>query len=234
MELDQHSLEQHYAYPTSPRPWIRTNFVTTLDGAAHGTNGRSGPLGSADDKRAFALLRSLADIIIVGAGTARTESYAPITSDEIDGDLRNRLGLAPIPPIAVVSRSLNIPVALMVPGQIVITTEDTAPARLAAVREHVEVIAAGRNGVIDWPQVVNLLHERGLNRVLCEGGPSLHGTLIAGDLVDELCLTITPMLAAGSASRIAHNAHAVEHPMNLAHSIRAGDLLLTRYVRERR
>lgn len=233
MDLDLRELEDRYAYPRPDRPWIRTNFITTLDGAAFASNGRSGPLGNEADKSVFALLRALADVIIVGAGTARAEGYAPVTPAEVNGDLRARHALAPVTPIAVVSHSLNIPVALIAPGQLVITTVDAPPARIEALREHVDVITAG-HGTIDWPGAIGQLHDRGLNRVLCEGGPTLHGTLIAGDLVDELCLSISPLLTAGNAPRISHNAVAVELPMRLAHSIPAGDLLLNRYVRDRR
>lgn len=232
MDLDLRSLEQRYAYPTSARPWIRTNFVSTLDGAAYAANGLSGPLGDPADKMVFALLRSLADVILVGAGTARAEGYAPVKPAEVNADLRQRLGLRPVPPIAIVSKSLNIPISLMAPGQIVITTEDAPAARANALREHVDVIAAGR-GDIDWSQVVSRLGTQGLNRVLCEGGPTLHGALIDHDLVDELCLSITPILAGGNAPRIAHSQLAVDRPMRLAHSIQAGDLLLTRFVRAR-
>lgn len=226
-------LEERYAYPRVTRPWIRTNFVTTLDGAAQAANGLSGPLGGPADTEVFALLRSLADMILVGAGTARAEAYEPVKPTEIDVDLRHRMGLSPVPPIAVVSLSLNIPVALIAPGQLVITTEDAPAGRVAALREHVEVIAAGR-GSVAWPHVLDQLAARGLNRILCEGGPGLHGTLIEHDLVDEMCLSLAPVLVGGAALRAAHSAMAVDQAMRLDHAIPAGDLLLTRYVRDRR
>lgn len=233
MELDLRALEAAYAYPSSRRPWIRTNFVSTLDGAAYASDGLSGSLGGDADTRVFALLRSLADVIIVGAGTARAEGYGPIKPGALDADLRHRIGLAPIPPIAVVSNSLNIPVELITPGQIVITTEDAPGARIEALREQVDVIAAGK-GDVDWPNVVQQLGERGLNRILCEGGPTLHGRLVALDLVDELCWSIAPVMATGTAPRIAHGPSPVQNSMTLGHSIQVGDLLLTRWVRRRR
>ena len=94
---DQAELERLYAYPGGDNTWVRTNFVSTLDGAAYDASGKSGSLGGEVDKQVFALLRSLADVIIVGAGTARAEGYEPVGADEIDADLRTRHGLSPIP-----------------------------------------------------------------------------------------------------------------------------------------
>lgn len=233
MDLDLRDLEEKYAYPADGRPWIRSNFVSTLDGAAFASDGRSGSLGGPDDTRVFALLRSLADVIIVGAGTARAEGYLPVKPSEVDADLRRRLGLKPLPPIAVVSRSLNIPIGLIAPGQIVITTTDAPTARVEALREQVEVITVG-SGEIDWPAAKAELAAAGHPRMLCEGGPTLHGSLIEHDLLDELCLSIAPVLATGAAPRIAHGVIPVELPMTLGHSVQAGDLLLTRWVRHRR
>lgn len=223
---EQAELERLYAYPEGDKLWLRTNFVSTLDGAAYDESGKSGSLGGEVDTRVFALLRSLADVIIVGAGTARTEGYRPVGTEEVDADLRTRLGLAPVPPIAVVSRRLDIPDALR--DQLLITTTD-AP-ELDALREDMDVLAFGE-GVIDWPAVLAELASRGLTRVLCEGGPTLHGTLVAQDLVDDLCLTISPVLAAGAAPRIAHGPEAVTHDMERAHVLDAEGVLLTRWLR---
>lgn len=232
MDLDIRTLEEMYAYPPTREPWIRTNFVSTLDGAAYAADGLSGSLGGPDDTRVFALLRSLADVIVVGAGTARAEGYQPVEAGEVDAGLRQRLGLRPVPPIAVVSKSLNIPEALIAPGQIVITTEDAPAPLLAGVREKVDVIAAGV-GEIDWVEVKAQLAAYGLNRVLCEGGPTLHGRLIELDLVDELCWSIAPAMAGGTAPRIGHGPAAVQNAMTLGHAHQVGDLLLTRWTRRR-
>jgi riboflavin biosynthesis pyrimidine reductase len=229
MTLDDGELERLYAYPPTDRPWVRTTFVSTLDGAATGTDGKSGTLGGETDTRLFGLLRSLADVLVVGAGTARAEGYADFA---VDTDLRTRLGLAPVPTMALVSRSLGIPPALIAPGTVVVTTADAAPVAVAALRETVEVIAEG-HGQIDWTAVLDIFADRGWRRVLCEGGPSLHGELCRLDLVDELCLTIAPILAAGDAPRIAHDHDAVHHVMTLGHAVEADGGLLTRWVRDR-
>ena len=232
MVPDRAELERLYAYPTSDRPWVRTNFVSTLDGAAYAGDGKSGSLGGPVDKDVFALLRSLADVIIVGAGTARTEGYEPVHAGEVDAELRARLGLAPVPPIAIVSRRLDIPEALVNGGQLVITSADAPPAALDTLRAGMDVLALGE-GQIDWSAVLDALAERGLHRVLCEGGPSLHGELVSLDLVDELCLTIAPVMSSGAAPRIAHSPSFVEHSMQLGHVFDADGVLLTRWVRSR-
>jgi riboflavin biosynthesis pyrimidine reductase len=229
MTPDADELERLYAYPASDRPWLRVNFVSTLDGAASGSDGRSGTLGGDTDTQVFALLRSLADVIVVGAGTARAESYGDFT---VDADLRARLGLAPVPAMALVSRRLDIPEKLIRPGVLVITGADADPDRVAELRATVEVIAVG-SGAVDWPAVLDTFADRGWNHVLCEGGPSLHGELLQLDLVDELCLTIAPTLSAGAAPRIAHGTEAVDRPMTLAHSFEADGGLLTRWTRAR-
>jgi len=232
MHLDDADLESLYAYPSSLRPWVRLNFVATIDGAATGADGLTGDLGGDPDSRVFALLRSLADVIVVGAGTARAEGYGTAKPEAIDGELRGRLGLAPLPPIAVVSRRLDIPESVLVPGQVVITVEDAPASRLAELRRTVDVIACG-HGDVDWAAVLDEFARRGWNRVLCEGGPALHGSLSELDLVDDLCLTIAPVLVAGIAPRIGHGPVDVVHPMLLAHHLDADNVLLTRWVRRR-
>ena len=215
MQPDDDEIRWLYDYPDAGRPWVRSSFVATLDGAAHAADGRSGSLGGDVDRRVFAILRSLADVVLVGAGTARAEGY----------------GLAAVP-LAIVSRSLDVPDDLVRPGQIVVTTADAPADRLAHLRETVDVIAVG-DGQVDWKAALHELSERGLHHVLCEGGPSLHGELVALDLVDEVCLTIAPVLAAGDAPRIAHGADPVDRPMRLAHALDIDDVLLTRWVRDR-
>jgi riboflavin biosynthesis pyrimidine reductase len=204
-----------YAYPDVERPWVRSNFVSTLDGAAHASDGKSGVLGGDIDSAAFTVMRSLADVVLVGAGTARDEGYRP-------ADL----------PLALVSRSLDIPSTLLTSPQVVITTADADPDALEAVRSKVEVIACGE-GQIDWPRVLEQFDARGWRKILCEGGPSLHGTLVGLDLIDEVCLTVAPVLAAGQAPRIAHSTSADDRAMTLSHCVQVGDVLLTRWVRDR-
>ena len=205
-----------YAYPESDRPWLRTNFVSTVDGAAHDISGVTASLGGDVDHEVFRLLRRLADVVMVGAGTARIEKYRSAST-----------------PMALVSRRLDIPERLVGPGLIIITTTDAPSDRTEALQSAgVEVIAHGEIE-IDWPAVLDDFDARGWRRILCEGGPTLHGDLVSRDLVDEVCLTIAPVLTSGDAPRIAHSRLPVSHGMTLAHAVPVGDVLLTRWVRDR-
>lgn len=233
-ELDAEDLEAAYAYPAE-RTWTRLNFVTSLDGSTTDARGRAGGLSSKDDQRVFHLLRSMADVVVVGAGTARAEGYERVAADEVDADLRSRLGLAPLPPIAVVSRSLDLPADLVAgpreSATTLVVTCGAAPAdRLAAVREHADVLVCGDGGV-DQRVLREELAGRGLRRILCEGGPTLAAAQAAAGVLDEVCLTVRPQLLAGPASRFAAGPlldPALE--LRLAHAILADDDLLLRYV----
>lgn len=211
MDLDP----ELYAFPDVGRPWLRTNFVATLDGAAHDTSGVTASLGGETDTELFAHLRSIADVILVGAGTARVERYRPTSSA----------------PLAVVSRQLDIPERLQTPGVLVVTTTDAPAERVRELTAAgVEVMAHG--GVtVDWPAALAAFAARGWFKINCEGGPSLHGELVSNGLVDDLCLTIAPVLAAGDAPRIAHSRLPVAESMQLAHAVPVGDVLFTRWVR---
>lgn len=216
MHLTDTEIRRLYAHlPTVGRPRIRTNSVTTLDGAACAEDGLSGALGGEIDTRVFEILRFLSDVILVGAGTARSEGYGPAPR-----------------PIAVVSRSLDIPERLINSGQVVITTADAPADKVARLRETLDVIAVGE-GRIDWLAVLDQFSRWGWQHVLCEGGPSLQSELVAHDLVDEMCVTIAPVLASGPAPRIVHGSAAVDRPMQLAHAVEADGALLTRWMRNR-
>src|ERR1700690_4210822 len=174
-------------------------MVASVDGAAS-MGGRSGGLSSAADRQLFALMRTLCDVILVGAGTARAERYAPVRPGELRPGLR---GHRPVPPIAVVTRRLSLdldsPLFTAAPAgarTIVITTEE-APAGLRASALRVaDVIVAGLDSV-DLAAALSALAERGYHHVLAEGGPQLLSQLAAAELLDELCLTISPVLARG-------------------------------------
>lgn len=230
------ALADAYAYPGG-RTWLRANFIATVDGAATGGDGLSETISPAVDRRVFALLRSLCDVILAGAGTTRQEGYEPVRPDEVDGALRESLGLTPVPPIAVVSTTLDLPEALLkpttyAPQTIVFTSQAAPPEHLAAVRKHCDVVVAGAH-TVGLAAIRVALSERGLNRILCEGGPSLFGALVEADAVDELCLTIAPRLAAGNAPRIAAGAAFVDRAVRLGHLLYEDDVLLARYVRDR-
>ncbi|WP_405641279.1 pyrimidine reductase family protein [Streptomyces uncialis] len=201
-------LADAYAYPADRDVWLRANMVSTLDGAAQ-HDGRSQPISSAADMRVFGTLRGLADVVVVGAETVRQEGYRPARAREAFAARRAADGQAPAPAIAVVSAGLDLDFSSplftepLVPTLLV--TGAGAPAdRVAAARAAgAEIVIAGDGAAVDPARAVRALAERGLRRLLTEGGPRLLGQFVAARVLDELCLTVSPMLTAGDAQRIA-------------------------------
>src|SRR4051794_9009814 len=182
------------AYAVDAPCHVRANFVASADGSVS-LQGKSGTLGNVADRELFQLLRAMSDVVLVGAGTARVENYGGAR----EGDGRT-------PPIAVVSRSLDLdPQARLftdtrVPP-IVLTCADAPADRRERLAKIADVVVVGEADV-DMRLAVDTLAERGLRHVECEGGPHLLGWLIAAGLLDELCLTVAPVIAGGQAGRI--------------------------------
>lgn len=242
--LDDAALAVLYGYPdlgAPPARWLRANMVASLDGAAT-VKGRSGGLSNAGDRQVFAMLRAHADVILVGAGTARAEGYGPVRP-ESEG-LRwawLRDGRPPSPPIAVVTRGLDLDLgsALFADAPphartIVITTESAPPDRRAEAARTAELIVAGEASV-DLKAAVDSLAERGHQRISCEGGPHLLAQLAAAGLLDEVCLTVSPLLAGPGADRIVAGGLPMPGsgalPFALAHALEDEGYLLCRHVR---
>jgi riboflavin biosynthesis pyrimidine reductase len=187
------------------RTQVRLNMIASVDGAAT-VDGRSGALGGPADKAMFATLRSLADAILVGAGTARAEKYGPVRlSDEARAQRQER-GMSPVPPIAVISRTCRLEwdtPLFTEPEQrpLVVTVESAAAADRTRAAEVADVIVSGDVDV-DFAGALSALAERGHVDIVCEGGPGIAAQLAAGGLLDEVCLTVSPMLAAGQGDRI--------------------------------
>lgn len=231
-------LESTYAYPENlQRPWLRVNFVSSLDGAVT-VGGRSRGLSSRADMRVLGLIRDLSDVVLVGVGTAMVEGYRGITRTDRRLQRRARFGLSEVPPIALVTRSASLPpdsplLTDTVVPPIVLTCEAAPEDRRAALIEAgADLVVAGTDQV-DLHQAIAALDARGLRRIGCEGGPTLFGNLIEQDLVDELCLTVSPLLTSGDASRIA-SGPPIEQPrrMRLLSALHADEsLLLLRYGR---
>lgn len=214
---------------------MRANMIASLDGGA-AIAGRSGGLGNEADQYLFAVLRDLADVILVGSGTVRAERYAGIRLDPVRRQRRERWGRerwgrpAQPPPIAVVTgRGLDQNLPLFTDTEtapIVVTTEDAAD----NVPESARRVIAGEHHV-DPAAAVAGLARLGFDRIHCEGGPSLLGRLIAADLVDELCLTIAPLLLGATAPRLLPTDLADPVGWDPVHLRAGGRHLFARYTR---
>ncbi len=179
--------------------WVMANMVAGLDGSAS-IGGRVGALSSPTDAALLKLLRSLSDVVVVGAETVRREGYGPVRLPEDRRRARVAAGRPAVPRLAVVSRSLDLDWGSRAfveaeedAATMVVTGTTAAPARLAEARAVAEVLVAGDVGV-DLRLALKDLAARGAAVVLCEGGPSVLGQLVADDLLDELCLTLSPMM----------------------------------------
>lgn len=210
------------------RPWVLVNMVTSADGAT-AVDGRASGLGGPADAALFHALRTVPDVILAGAGTVRAENYGPAKPR----------GDRPPPRIAVVTASGNLDPSLRLfteadpeqPPPIVITADACPNEALTRLEDVAEVIRAGEV-VADLAIALRALRARGAEIVLCEGGPTLNGQLIAADLVDEWCLTLAPLLVGGISSRAAvGDAMAIPHRLDLDRMLEEDDVLLARYLR---
>ena len=188
-------LEAFYQLPPGPSH-LRVNFVSTLDGVIE-VNGRSQPLGNAADRAAFMAMRAVADAIVVGAGTVRAERYGPVRLDEPARARRRDRDQSELPRLAIITAQGDLdPQARVFGGseRPVIWTTDVARRGNAALAAVAEVIVCGEQHV-DLSRARQELESRGWRRLLCEGGPALFQSLLVNGLVDELCLSLSPMLA---------------------------------------
>lgn len=235
--LSEDQLRRLYRYPEDGRPWLRVNFVMTLDGAV-AVDGRSSPLGGPGDKRVFDTLRDLADVVLVGAGTVRAEHYGGARVSAAQRARRIAGGQTPAPSIAIVTESGRLDPASRVFAEAEATAPPlvftTADADVDALTAAGAVVHRSGGDRVDLAGVLAHLAAAGRGRVLCEGGPRLFGELLTADVVDELCLTISPLLTAGDAPRIAVSEGGVFHRMRQAHLLLDDDgTLLGRWVRDR-
>ncbi len=196
-EVDPAPLYGDQSRPVTPgRPYVVVNMVASLDGAT-AVEGVTAKLGGPGDQRIFFLLRSLADVILVGAQTVRAEGYGPPRLDDRVIEARRARGQAALPTIAVVSRSLNFDWSSSLFNDsathpLILTTRAAEVDQLKRAHDHAVVVQAG-DTTVDLAEGLAALGGRGA-LVLCEGGPTLNGELARAGLVDELCLTVSPSL----------------------------------------
>jgi riboflavin biosynthesis pyrimidine reductase len=211
------------------------NMVASVDGAA-ALEGRSGGLGGQGDRELFHQLRGRADVILVAAGTMRAEGYGPARPDAEVRAARAARGQPEVPPIAVISGSLDLdwtaPFFTEAEARpIVITAPSADPRRMARARESADVIATG-DARVDLTAALAELRDRGHELALLEGGPSVNRILYGLDLVDELDLTLAPALIGGDPVRILQGAALEEaHRLELRQVLEHDSYLFLRYMR---
>lgn len=236
-ELNREQLADLYGYPD--QTWLRGSMVSSIDGSAVGGDGRSASVSSAADRAMLSLLRGLCDVVLVGAATAREEGYERTVAKPAFAARRAELGQAAAPTIAVVTRSGSIDPRLLHSQQgdqvgelLVLTTESVSAAvrqRLESVLGTERVISCGALEV-EPAKAVAALAERGLHRIQCEGGPSWLALVAAAGLLDDLCLTTSPLLIAGEGSRIVNGPPIEQGAMRLEHLVLSGDSIFTRWL----
>jgi riboflavin biosynthesis pyrimidine reductase len=215
------------------RPSLRLNMIVSVDGGTS-WNGVSGALGGPADKALFSILRSLTDLVLVASGTMRAEQYGPVVMPQSVQDARRGRRQQPVPAIAVVSRSCQFdwdsPFFTRATQRPYVVTVSSADAgRRAQAAEVADVIIAGDDDV-DLARAVTELGERGHHSILAEGGPTLNGELAKARLLDELCVTLAPLLASGDAKRlIVGSALAELERLRLYGICEADDYLFLRY-----
>lgn len=180
------------------RPRVQSNMVQSLDGKIAGADGLSGTISSPADKRVFAVLRALADVVVVGASTVREEGYTRLPARQRFAEARRARGQEPAPVLAIITGSGNLDVDHLTSagsGRIIVFTtsdDDEVLRRLrSSMSEVIRVDSADPHTVLDG------LAQRGFKRALCEGGPSLLGEWAAAGAIDEMCVTTSPLLVGG-------------------------------------
>ena len=241
-EQNDDQLLRLYAAPAEAERWVRMMFVSSVDGAA-ALEDRSGGLGSAADRRVFNLARRDADVILVGAGTVRAEGYEGELLDSAARRWRLEHGMSAHPDVAVVSGTLGLDpdsaFFTQAPVRPLIVTTHAAcaadPEHADRLAEVADVLRCGRQQV-DPVAVLRNLGERGHRVIHGEGGPALFGAFAAADTVDELQLSLSPLLAGPEGPRIlggAAEASVLPTSLRLAHVLEENSMLLLRYLVER-
>jgi len=233
---DPVDLAAAYAWPID-RTWVRAMMVMTLDGAIVGPDGRSGSISGGADRSIFLQVRKLSDAVLVGASTIRAERYRPMIAKSGLAKDRADLGLAPAPVIVVVSRSLDLPweedmFSESTVRPVVVTSSQADPESLRIARSHSEVVVLSGESV-DPNELIDTLVDRGLRRIICEGGAHLLAQLSSADLIDEADISISPLFTGGGGGPSSVGRPVPAH-MHLAQVVRHEDFLFTKYLASNR
>lgn len=224
-------------YAPERDPWVRANFVSTMDGRASGVDGLSGSINSEADKMVFDALRAFSDVVVVASGTVRAEGYTRLSTPAQWTQTRAAHHRQQHPPLVVVTGSGDIPDRVLEasPGTgdlYVALTERTSRAaihRLTSILGEDHIITAGQEQV-EPPALLDALGERGWSQVLTEGGPTLLGAWVEARVIDEICLTLRPLALGGEGPSILAGASASARTAHLRSVLSVDDDLMLRYL----
>jgi riboflavin biosynthesis pyrimidine reductase len=237
---DDERLAAYYSYPEAlDRCWVRANMISSIDGGAT-DDGKAGGLAGPGDRALFARMRQEADVIVVGASTVRIENYSGAQMSAAQRQDRQRRGQAEVPPIAVVTHSADFErdAKLFTRAEVpplILTCRETADDARRRFGTLAEVIDASGSKAdrVEPAAVLDVLNRRGMRRVLTEGGPTLLSLFISRNLLDELCVTIAPILVGGMARRIATGSGEAHTRMRRSHVLSDSEgYLYTRFVKD--
>ena len=230
-------------YPSLPRPkpagrpWLMINMIASADGAI-AVDGTSGALGNPADEAVFSAVRACADWIVAAAGTVRAERYGLPRPGAASRRARRAAGRADRPRLAVVSGSLDLDLDLPLFAEqhpdddlpLILTGRNAGAGAVEALESVAEVVRLASVR----PQPAEILAEldcRGAGVVLSEGGPSFNGQLADAGVIDELCLSIAPLVAGGASPRVVHGSlRTVPLDLSIDHLLEASGTLFVRYL----
>jgi riboflavin biosynthesis pyrimidine reductase len=202
---------------------LRVNFVASADGAVT-LSGKSEGLSGSADKRVFGLLRDLADVVLVAAGTIRAEGYGYPDFSEHRRERRVRAGRRELPTFAVISRSLELDL-----GSSLFTDAPVRTTVLSTGGREPDPELADKADVVQVPDLAAAVAALD-GRVLCEGGPGLLAALLTDRLLGELALTVSPLLAGPGPGRIVSGPPADPAALDLRHVLEEDGSLFLRYA----
>lgn len=228
-QLDHIDFSSYYPDPkhsNRDQVWIRANFATSLNGVIK-VDGKSDGVSGKADKAIFKYLRNHCDAIVVGASTAHKENYSVPRSNPENGKR---------PRLIIISKSLNIqPNAKFLDSEAkpLIVTSQKSLADSIAITEMLdgkaELVALG-DETVELRRLKDLLLSRDYRTVLCEGGPTIFSYLLSQKLIDELCLTISPLIPAGEPTGIARLEEGYSTKLELANYFSVEGFLFCRYL----
>lgn len=220
--------------PPRDRPHTLVNFVASADGRVT-VSGRSGPLGDEGDKAIFHGLRERADAVLAGGATMQTERYGRILGRPERRRRRVERGMSSEPLACLITRSGSVPTEIPLFGEpearIVVFGPSALRATLDACPAQVDLVAIGPDELTLTTAMQRLRSDYGVATLLCEGGPRLFSSLLQERLVDELFLTVAPMLVGGDGSALTAGPELPEPAkLRLRWLLHRNETLYARYV----